>query len=153
MKEEYITTQISKADLAEKYGVRRETLSKRASKEGWDEARSQYGHAVTSKVLKKVSSQEAEIRARQIGVARTMRGIAQAALKELSDENRLSSLLKADATELRLWLKDSAEIERRAAGIPDAVEDLTPDDIGRMTEEELRELAYGPQTGKGSGGS
>ena len=91
------------------------TIKNRSSKEDWPALRRQYRDLVVTKSREKASTLEAEIRTRHIKLARAMQSKAERRLLELSPA-------ELDATELRLYLKDAADIERRAAGIPDAHE-------------------------------
>ena len=65
MKAEYVTTEISVRDLAEKYGVHYTTVGKRASKEKWQELRQQQTNRTLTKILTAVSDQKA-VRAKKL---------------------------------------------------------------------------------------
>lgn len=55
IKTEYVTTQISTRDLAQKHGVPYSTLRKRAEKENWSEERKKQGRKVSAKVAQKIT--------------------------------------------------------------------------------------------------
>lgn len=60
IKTEYITTDTSYRKLCEKYGVSRTTLTKRATREGWVELRSQHSAKREAKMADAVINQQAE---------------------------------------------------------------------------------------------
>ena len=51
IKAEYITTEVSVRDLAQKYGVHYTTIGKKASKEDWQELRQQQTNTTLTKIL------------------------------------------------------------------------------------------------------
>lgn len=51
IKAEYLTTEASIRDLAQKYGVHYTTIGKRASKEGWQTQRQQQANKTLTKIL------------------------------------------------------------------------------------------------------
>lgn len=101
--------------LTEKYGCYPTTMRNRAGREGWGDMRRQFRDKVAAKTAEKASSKEAEIRARHIGMAKLLMEKAIRGLKALDPDDLSPS-------EFRLYIKDAAEIERKAAGIPDAHE-------------------------------
>lgn len=88
------------------------TLKDKSSKGDWPEQRRQYRDQVTTKARGRASTSEAELRVRHIKIAKALQAKALKRLQVL-DINELSP------SELRLYLKDATEIERKAAGIPD----------------------------------
>lgn len=66
IKTEYISSDISIRELAEKHGISLSTVKSRSSKEGWVEARKQFQTDVDTKVNQKVEEQSARRRARAI---------------------------------------------------------------------------------------
>lgn len=60
IKAEYITTDISVRDLAQKHGVHYTTIGKKASKEGWQELRQQQTNTTLTKILTAVSDQKVD---------------------------------------------------------------------------------------------
>lgn len=60
IKAEYITTEVSVRDLAQKYGVHYTTIGKKASKEGWQELRQQQTNTTLTKILTVVSEQKVD---------------------------------------------------------------------------------------------
>ena len=69
IKTEYITTDTSYRKLAQKYGVNITNIAKRASAEGWVEARKQYTNKTQLKTLEKISNQKANRAAKMQTVA------------------------------------------------------------------------------------
>ena len=59
IKRDYITKNISYPELADLYKVPLSTLNKRASREGWVEARQEYGKIVERKYLNRMSNEQA----------------------------------------------------------------------------------------------
>lgn len=60
IKAEYITTDISVRDLAQKHGVHYTTIGKKASKEGWQELRQQQTNTTLTKILTAASDQKVD---------------------------------------------------------------------------------------------
>lgn len=113
------------------------TLKKRSAAEGWTDLRAQYRHQACTKTWETASTDEAEVRARHIRIARDMQEKALAALEKLEPEE-LSS------TELRQYLVTACDIERKAMGILEPFDaDLNRLDFEKLTDEELREIVRG----------
>lgn len=60
IKAEYITTEISVRDLAQKYGVHYTTIGKKASKEGWQTLRQQQTNMTLTKILEADTEQKVD---------------------------------------------------------------------------------------------
>lgn len=60
IKAEYITTDISVRDLAQKYGVHYTTVGKKASKEGWQTQRQQQTNTTLTKILQADTEQKVD---------------------------------------------------------------------------------------------
>ena len=60
IKTEYITTDISLRQLAEKHGVSESTIFKKCSKEQWEALRKQHGSRVEAKILQKDANKKAD---------------------------------------------------------------------------------------------
>lgn len=69
IKAEYLTTDTSYRDLAQKYGVNTTTIAKKAGKEGWVEQRQQQANRTLSKTLTAISNREASRASRLSDVA------------------------------------------------------------------------------------
>ena len=61
---EYVTTDISHRQLAEKYGIGRSRLSQYASKEKWSEKRDQHRAKTVSKAVNAIGTKQAEMAAK-----------------------------------------------------------------------------------------
>ena len=66
IKTEYITTQISTRDLANKYGVKYATLRDRSAKEKWSELRAAHVSRTVAKTEQKTAEAISDIRANRI---------------------------------------------------------------------------------------
>ena len=117
IRSEYVagSDEVTLTGLAKKYGPARETVMRRSGREGWDAQRRQYREKARVKTHEKASTTEAEIRVRHMQIAQAMQTKAIKRLQGL-DPNEMT------VGEIRLYLKDAAEIERKAAGIADEVE-------------------------------
>lgn len=65
---EYVTTDISHRQLAEKYGIGRSRLSQYASKEKWGEKRDQHRAKTVAKAVNAIGTKQAEMAAKLYGV-------------------------------------------------------------------------------------
>lgn len=166
IKEAFITSKVelSYRDLANQFSVafqsvRIRAMGKHAMNDGvsWMEARKQFMHAASKKALDIVSTEEAEIRAGQLKLAKAMRATALTGIVNLRREGA-SAAGEGDPgpnageavdpfrtgavevlREIRLWLAASTEIERKAIGIPDG--DLS--DLTSLSDEELQAILEG----------
>ena len=66
---EYVTTDISHRQLAEKYGICRSTISKKATDDKWSEKRNKHRDKTVSKAVSAVGTKQAERTAKLIGVS------------------------------------------------------------------------------------
>lgn len=66
IKTEYVSTEISIREIAEKHGVSVSAVKARSKKEGWVEARKQFQTETATKAVRKVEEQCARARARTI---------------------------------------------------------------------------------------
>ena len=124
-------------ELSQKYGPARETLSRKGSREDWQGQRKQFQAQAAKKAITKASTYEAEIRARHIKICKGMLEKAIRRLMALSPD-------ELSPKELRCYIKDACDIERKAAGIVDEQSvSITWEEIAEMTDEELQERAGG----------
>ncbi len=65
---EYVTTDISHRQLAEKYGIGRSRLSQYASKEKWKEKRDKHRANTVAKAVNAIGTKQAEMAAKLYGV-------------------------------------------------------------------------------------
>lgn len=87
IKTEYITTDISLRQLAEKYGVSMTTMGRKSSKEKWIQARQQHDHMVTTKVIEKSSAAKAKAVFDYNTTKTEIGNIMLQGIKELLEEN------------------------------------------------------------------
>ena len=59
IKQEYISTNISQRELAEKYGVSVSSLGKKCASEGWSGLRKKFRKKVEKKTMEKISRKKA----------------------------------------------------------------------------------------------
>jgi hypothetical protein len=65
---EYVTTDISHRQLAEKYGICRSTISKKATDDKWSEKRDKHRANTVSKTVNAIGTKQAEMAAKLYGV-------------------------------------------------------------------------------------
>jgi len=106
--------EVTHAVLAAEFKCARETITRRASKEGWAAQRSQYRHQVVTRSRGKASTLAAEHLARQLEDAETVRVLARKALAHLQTPQRVKQLNVRDC---RLLLLAAARIENQALGV------------------------------------
>lgn len=87
-----------------------DTLKKRSRSQDWAGQRLVYRHQVGTKTREAASTTEAEVSARHAKTARAMLGKALQRLQQLRPED-------LNAAEVRQYIKDAAEIERKALGM------------------------------------
>ena len=80
---EYVTTDISHRQLAEKYGIGRSRLSQYASKEKWKEKRDKHRAKTVSKAVNAVSNKQASKLARIDGITDKLLSKLEKAVEEL----------------------------------------------------------------------
>lgn len=66
LKIEYITGDISYQALADKYGIARATLSKKATKEGWHKEKVKHNENVVKKAVRKAENEQAKVFAKEL---------------------------------------------------------------------------------------
>jgi hypothetical protein len=123
----------NKAALAKKYGVRRETLTRRSIKENWDTQHAQYEHQVAMKTRAKTSMHEAQRRTLQLQSAEVLRQLASEAFtllrkkgtkiekgktgEEIIVETPAPIESQLTAAEARRFMQTAAEIENHALSL------------------------------------
>lgn len=91
------------------------TLKERSSNENWGEQRRHYLDQTRTKTREYASTTEAEVAARHGRMARALQSKALQRLQTLNID-------KLDARDVLAYIKDAAELERKALGISDKVE-------------------------------
>ena len=80
---EYVTTDISHRQLAEKYGICRSTISKKATDDKWSEKRNKHRDKTVSKAVNAVGTKQANMAAKLYGVG----GLLLDKVKSLLEDN------------------------------------------------------------------
>jgi CRISPR/Cas system-associated protein endoribonuclease Cas2 len=147
LKTEYVTTDISSRSLADKYGVSRSTLMKRAASEKWSDARKQYKSGVVAKAVKRVQARDVNKLSKLRSAADQMAGVINNVFKDSQQFNRhiITEGLGMGATSVyeRVYEKADAKAIRDLAG---AIKDLTAAmrnlyDIPTVTEKAGMDMA------------
>ena len=140
-REEYVTggDDVTLETLAEKYSVNARTLEGYCGREKWVEQRAEFRRDVAERARKKLAATEAQVRVRQMKIGRTVQ------LKGLERMKGLSAKELQPEIALR-YVRFGTEIERKALGIEDGGGNVllnlnvTPEDLERMSDEELSAL-------------
>lgn len=93
IKTEYITGQISQADLAHKYGVSVSKLKEIAVKEKWTDEKKKYARTVVQKAVQKEANRQANKLAKEL---RAADNISNVLIKALGDEKQFNRWLTED---------------------------------------------------------
>ena len=109
---------VTQQALADKYGVRQETVARMASKGHWTEDRAAFRHALALKIREKLLTKQASIRARQMRVGQDMQAVGSSALVALVKRMQ-SGETTLTVDELRRMIVDGTAVESKAAGIPE----------------------------------
>ena len=80
---EYVTTDISHRQLAEKYGICRSTISKKATDDKWSEKRNKHRDKTVAKAVNAVGTKQANMAAKLYGVG----GLLLDRVKNLLEDN------------------------------------------------------------------
>jgi hypothetical protein len=140
LRDEYATgfDDVTLKSIADKHGLKEQTVRTHAAKEKWSDARRQYRDKTSTKTQEKASTLEAEARARFVSFGKLMQARGAKRIQDLDPAT-------LDADTARKLLKDGVEVEAKGLGIDDGSKakvnlNLTPDDIARLSDEELDEL-------------
>ena len=150
---EYITTDLSLKDIAEKYGVQQRLVNTKSAEQGWVDQRKKYNAKVVEKAVNKVATKRANQLAKELTIADNISNVLKKALEDAEQFNRyiIDTTTRVDGTEIRTSeektfekvdmraLKDAAaalrlveEMKRSMAGI------LRVEEINRNRREEKR---------------
>lgn len=88
LKTEYVTSDISLRKLAEKYGIRQQTVFKKSKEQGWVEARKKHVAKVGAKAVTKIANQQANELAKELAIADKISNVLQKALDDAEQFNR-----------------------------------------------------------------
>lgn len=104
---EYVTTDISHRQLAEKYGICRSTISKKATDDKWSEKRNKHRDKTVSKAVNSISNKQADRAAKLIGVSDLLLD----KIKSLVEDNPELLIIPQNMKHISGVLKDIKEIQ------------------------------------------
>ena len=104
---EYVTTDISHRQLAEKYGICRSTISKKATDDKWSEKRNKHRDKTVSKAVNSISNKQADRAAKLIGVSDLLLD----KIKSLVEDNPELLITPQNMKHISGVLKDIKEIQ------------------------------------------
>ena len=110
---EYVTTDISHRQLAEKHGIGRSRLSQYASKEKWKEKRDKHRAKTVSKAVNAIGAKQAERTAKLIGVSDLLLDKVKSLL-EADEELLVDTSIMKDVSVILKNLKDIQMIRSEA---------------------------------------
>ena len=110
---EYVTTDISHRQLAEKYGICRSTISKKATDDKWSEKRNKHRDRTVSKAVSAVGTKQAERTAKLIGVSDLLLDKVKSLL-EADEELLVDTSIMKDVSVILKNLKDIQMIRSEA---------------------------------------
>jgi hypothetical protein len=124
--------------LADKHGVSMSAITHRAAREKWAQARADYRHTTSVKTQERAATLESEARSRFVNLGKLMQARGAARISKLDPET-------LEPEEARKLLKDGVDVEAKGLGIADGSGvgvnlNLTPEDIERMSDDELDAL-------------
>ena len=110
---EYVTTDISHRELAEKYGIGRSRLSQYASKEKWSEKRDKHKAKTVSKAVNAIGTKQANMAAKLYGVGGLLLDKVQLLLQDNPELLADTSAMK-DVSVVLKNLKDLMSVKSEA---------------------------------------
>lgn len=110
---EYVTTDISHRELAEKYGIGRSRLSQYASKEKWSEKRDKHKAKTVSKAVNAIGTKQANMAAKLYGVGGLLLDKVQLLLEDNPELLADTSAMK-DVSVVLKNLKDLMSVKSEA---------------------------------------
>ena len=120
IKAEYITTDISLRDLADKYGIPMSCVGRRASLEKWSQERKKHKNKVVKEVVQKVQKSQANELAKKMKTVIGLRGVIDKALE--------------DADQFARWIISE--------GLGDGMSATTEKVFGKIDMKAIRDAAY-----------
>lgn len=96
LQREYVTSDISLRDMADKHGIHRNEFAKHSKREGWVAARKAYKTKVMSKALTKTANKQAAVLARELDATEKM---SDQIAKLLSDSDQFNRHIVTVSTE------------------------------------------------------
>lgn len=104
---EYVTTDVSHRQLAEKHGICRSTISKKAMAEKWSEKRNKHRAKMVSKTMDAIASQQASRLAKLISVS----DILLDKIKDLSETSPEVLMMPQNMKYISGVLKDIKDVQ------------------------------------------
>lgn len=119
---EYVTTDISHRQLAEKYGICRSTISKKATDDKWSEKRNKHRDKTVSKAVNAVGKSQAEQTAKLFSVSGLLLTKVQSLLEDNEELLADTSAMKDVSVVLKnlkdlLMVKSDADLREQEARI------------------------------------
>lgn len=115
IRQEYITTNISRKELAKKYKIRERTIGEYCSKEGWVAQRKKYKEDLAQKTTRKLASKMATKKANEFAEILDLTGLAQKRLHEMLQKDNLKT---SDVRNIMESLEIAERVTRNIVGTP-----------------------------------
>lgn len=141
VKTEYVTTDTSYRELAQKYGVHYTNIAKRAKKEDWQQLRQQQTNATQTKMIQAVERRKVDSAAKLIGVSDLLldkvRGMLEEDSRQLTSQamKNISGVLK-DIKDIQM-IRSEADMREQEARIAN-LERQSRADVGKDQEVTVR---------------
>lgn len=120
IKTEYINTQVGFRGLADKYGVSKNTIAKKAKEEGWaeerDRQRDRIGTLVGQKTAEAVSDLQADRITQLLSAGQKAAALLSSRLDQMADEGKIKTYEIKAVTEALKNVRDLYETEGADAG-------------------------------------
>lgn len=136
-KQEYITTDTSYRKLAEKYGISRNELGKRATKEGWVAERKKWHEKTLTKTLNALGAAQAQRAAKLQTVADKLLNKIENAVDRLPDDSVDTSQFRQIAASLKdikdiQMIRSDADMREQEARIANLQKQAQKDDESKQ---------------------
>lgn len=130
---EYVTTNISHRGLAEKYGICRSTICKKAAEEKWSDKRKEHRAKTVSKAVNAVGKSQAEQTAKLFSVSGLLLDKVKLLLEENPELLADTSIMKDVSVVLKnlkdlLMVKSEADLREQEARIEKLRKDASTDE-------------------------
>lgn len=149
IKTEYITTDISQRNLAEKYGIARSTLQFRANKEKWFDLRQKSKAKAVKKAVQKAETKQANVLAKELTLLDKLERHLDKALSDAEQFNRhiVTEGVGKGATETTEQIFSKADMR----ALKDAAQVLTMIEKIKKDNEAMKAEPLTVKFGDGSG--
>lgn len=144
---EYVTTEISHRGLADKYGICRSTICKKAAEDKWSDKRKEHRAKTVSKAVNAVSKTQAEQTAKLFSVSGLLLNKVQKLLEDNEELLADTSAMKDVSVVLKnlkdlLMVKSEADLREQEARIEKLRREAEPEkstDVPKLVVEGLPE--------------